>query len=200
MVECLPFNSPPPSPSLPNSLLNYVIESFLEKVSESLWHGYKQRGKPDLKYKQFGFINCLICSWDGWYRLIMIEYKLQWTMGKRTGRHMTCLAYALIVAKLIFSNSHANLPKSGVGEKCIFFFTNSPPLSSVYVCMVSLICYLPHICMPFIVAFSSGPSFGMKLLQYCTTTHVFLNSSLNPLDCWIAGRWREVRLKFRGRA
>ena len=35
----------------------------------------------------------------------------------------------------------------------------------------------------------------MKLLQYCTTTLVFLNSSLNPLDCWIAGRWRGVRLK-----
>ena len=62
-----------------------------------------------------------------------------------------------------------------------------PPLSSVYVCM-SLICYLPHICMPFTIAFSCGPSFGMKLLQYCTTTPVFLNSSLNPLDCWIAGR------------
>ena len=62
-----------------------------------------------------------------------------------------------------------------------------PPLSSVYVSIMSLICYLPHICMPFTVAFSSGPSFGMKLLQYCTTTPVFLNSSLNPLDCWIAG-------------
>ena len=62
-----------------------------------------------------------------------------------------------------------------------------PPLSSVYVCIMSLICYLPHICMPFTIAFSSGPSFGMKLLQYCTTTPVFLNSSLNPLDCWIAG-------------
>ena len=63
-----------------------------------------------------------------------------------------------------------------------------PPLSSVCVSIMSLICYLPHICMPFTVAFSSGPSFGMKLLQYCTTTPVFLNSSLNPLDCWIAGR------------
>ena len=63
-----------------------------------------------------------------------------------------------------------------------------PPLSSVYVSIMSLICYLPHICMPFTVAFSSGPSFGVKLLQYCTTTPVFLNSSLNPLDCWIAGR------------
>ena len=63
-----------------------------------------------------------------------------------------------------------------------------PPLSSVYVCIMSLICYLPHICMPFTVAFSSGPSFGMKLLQYCTTTPVFLSSSLNPLDFWIAGR------------
>ena len=57
-----------------------------------------------------------------------------------------------------------------------------------YVCIMSLICYLPHICMPFTVAFSSGPTFGMKLLQYCTTTPVFLNSSLNPLNCWIAGR------------
>lgn len=157
MDEFLPFN-PPPSPSLLNSLLNYVIEPFLENVSESLWHGYKQSNKADLEYKQFGFINCLICSWDGWYRLIMIEYKLQWTMGKRTGRHMTCLAYALIVAKLIFSNSKVICQKV---VKNAFFFTNSPPLPSVYVCMVSLICYLPHICMPFIVAFSSGPSFGV---------------------------------------
>ena len=135
---------PPPSPSLPNSLLNYVIESFLEKVSESLWHGYKQSSKPDLKYKQFGFINCLICSWDGWYRLIMIEYKLRWKMGKRTGRHMTCLAYALIVAKLIFSNSHANLPKSGVGEKCIFFpriHHHSHQFTYVW-CLWSAICHI----------------------------------------------------------
>ena len=31
------------------------IESLLEKVSESLWYGYKQGSKTDLTYKQFGF-------------------------------------------------------------------------------------------------------------------------------------------------
>ena len=185
----------PPSPSLPNSLLNYVIESFLEKVSESLWHGYKQSSKADLEYKQFGFINCLICSWDGWYRLIMIEYKLQWTMGKRTGRHMTCLSYALIVAKLIFSNSHANLPKSGVGEKCIFFheFTTTPISLRMY--GVSDLLFATYLYALYCGVFLWTKLWYMKLLQYCTTTLVFLNSSLNPLDCWIAGRWRGVRLK-----
>ena len=114
-------------------------------------------------------------------------------MGKRTGRHMMCLAYALIVAKLIFSNSHANLPKSG--EKCIFFyeFTTTPISLRMY--GVSDLLFATYLYALYCGVFLWTKLWYMKLLQYCTTTLVFLNSSLNPLDCWIAGRWRGVRLK-----
>ena len=58
-------------------------------------------------------------------------------------------------------------------------------MMSLYVCFVSTVCYLPHICTHFAIAFTSRPSTGIKHLHFYTLTLVFLNSSLNPvIYCW----------------
>ena len=58
-------------------------------------------------------------------------------------------------------------------------------IMAVYVCLVVQVCYLPHICSTFAVAFTSVPNTAVKHLYYYTLTLSFLNSSLNPLIyCW----------------
>ena len=58
-------------------------------------------------------------------------------------------------------------------------------IMAVYVCLVVQVCYLPHICSTFAVAFTSVPNTAIEHLRYYTLTLMFLNSSLNPLIyCW----------------
>ena len=58
-------------------------------------------------------------------------------------------------------------------------------IMAVYVCLVVQVCYLPHICSTFAVAFTSVSNTAVKHLYYYTLTLSFLNSSLNPLIyCW----------------
>ena len=58
-------------------------------------------------------------------------------------------------------------------------------IMAVYVCLVVQVCYLPHICSTFAVAFTSVSNTAVDHLYYYTLTLSFLNSSLNPLIyCW----------------
>ena len=58
-------------------------------------------------------------------------------------------------------------------------------IMAVYVCLVVQVCYLPHICSTFAVAFTSVSNTAVEHLCYYTLTLMFLNSSLNPLIyCW----------------
>ena len=58
-------------------------------------------------------------------------------------------------------------------------------IMAVYVCLVVQVCYLPHLCSVFAVAFTSLSNTAVEHLYYYTLTLSFLNSSLNPLIyCW----------------
>ena len=58
-------------------------------------------------------------------------------------------------------------------------------IMAVYVCLVVQVCYLPHLCSVFAVAFTSVSNTAVEHLYYYTLTLSFLNSSLNPLIyCW----------------
>ena len=54
-------------------------------------------------------------------------------------------------------------------------------IMAVYVCLVVQVCYLPHICSTFAVAFTSVSNTAVEHLYYYNLTLSFLNSSLNPL-------------------
>ena len=65
-------------------------------------------------------------------------------------------------------------------------------VTSVYVYLTFLVCYLPNICILWIVAVTSEPRFIIRVLHLYTITLLFLNSSLNPLIyCW---KMRHIRL------
>ena len=54
-------------------------------------------------------------------------------------------------------------------------------MASLYVYLVFIVCYLPHICVLIIIANLSEPTIDLQLLQFYTVTLLFLNSTLNPL-------------------
>ena len=65
-------------------------------------------------------------------------------------------------------------------------------VTSVYVYLTFLVCYLPNICILLIVAVTSEPRFVITVIHSYTMTLLFLNSSLNPLIyCW---KMRHIRL------
>ena len=58
-------------------------------------------------------------------------------------------------------------------------------MASLFVYLVFIVCYLPHICSLFIIAAISEPRIHVQHLQFYTITLPFLNSTLNPLIyCW----------------
>ena len=58
-------------------------------------------------------------------------------------------------------------------------------MASLYVYLVFIVCYLPHICVLIIIANLSEPTIDLQLLQFYTVTLLFANSTLNPLIyCW----------------
>ena len=54
-------------------------------------------------------------------------------------------------------------------------------MASLYVYLVFIVCYLPHICVLIIIANLSEPTIDLQLLQFYTVTLLFANSTLNPL-------------------
>ena len=54
-------------------------------------------------------------------------------------------------------------------------------MTSVYLYLVFIVCYLPNICVLIIIANISEPSNILRHLQFYTLTLAFLNSTLNPL-------------------
>ena len=54
-------------------------------------------------------------------------------------------------------------------------------MASLYVYLVFIVCYLPHICVLIIIANLSEPTIDLELLQFYTVTLLFANSTLNPL-------------------
>ena len=61
----------------------------------------------------------------------------------------------------------------------------STSLLYYYLYLVFLVCYLPQICMLFVIAGISEPSAALQSSFPYINTLVFLNSSLNPLFyCW----------------
>ena len=57
--------------------------------------------------------------------------------------------------------------------------------ASLFVYLVFIVCYLPHVCSLFIIAAISKPRIDVQHLQFYTITLPFLNSTLNPLIyCW----------------
>ena len=70
-------------------------------------------------------------------------------------------------------------------------------IMAVYVCLVVQVCYLPHICSTFAVAFTSVSNTAVEHLHYYTLTLSFLNSSLNPLIyCWKMKHVRHTIIGF----
>ena len=58
-------------------------------------------------------------------------------------------------------------------------------MTSLYVYLVFMACYLPNICRLFITAAIPEPRIDVKRLSFYTVTLMFLNSTLNPLIyCW----------------
>ena len=58
-------------------------------------------------------------------------------------------------------------------------------MTSLYVYLVFIACYLPNICRLFITAAIPEPRIDVKHLSFYTVTLMFLNSTLNPLIyCW----------------
>ena len=58
-------------------------------------------------------------------------------------------------------------------------------MASLFVYLVFIVCYLPHICSLFIIAAISKPRIDVQHLQFYTITLPFLNSTLNPMIyCW----------------
>ena len=58
-------------------------------------------------------------------------------------------------------------------------------MASLFLYLVFIVCYLPHICSLFIIVAISEPRINVQHLQSYTTTLPFLNSTLNPLIyCW----------------
>ena len=58
-------------------------------------------------------------------------------------------------------------------------------MASLFVYLVFIVCYLPHICSLFITTAISEPRIHVQHLQFYTITLPFLNSTLNPLIyCW----------------
>ena len=53
-------------------------------------------------------------------------------------------------------------------------------MASLYVYLVFIVCYLPHICVLIIIANLSEPTIDLQLLQFYTVTLLFANSTLNP--------------------
>ena len=57
--------------------------------------------------------------------------------------------------------------------------------ASLFMYLVFIVCYLPHVCSLFIIAAISKPRIDVQHLQFYTITLPFLNSTLNPLIyCW----------------
>ena len=54
-------------------------------------------------------------------------------------------------------------------------------MASLYVYLVFIVCYLPHICVLIIDANLSEPTIDLQHLQFYTGTLLFANSTLNPL-------------------
>ena len=76
------------------------------------------------------------------------------------------------------------------GEMNNFARLRKSALATFYVYLVFLLCYLPSACAFFVVAIF-GSSTGVKSYFICSTTVVFLNSSLNPvIYCW---KMRHIR-------
>ena len=70
-------------------------------------------------------------------------------------------------------------------------------IMAVYVCLVVQVCYLPHLCSVFAVAFTSVSNTAVEHLYYYTLTLSFLNSSLNPLIyCWKMKHVRNTIIGF----
>ena len=64
-------------------------------------------------------------------------------------------------------------------------------MASLFVYLVFIVCYLPHICSLFIIAAISEPRIDVQHLQFYTITLPLLNSTLNPLIyCW---RMKQIR-------
>ena len=62
-------------------------------------------------------------------------------------------------------------------------------MAAIYVCLVFMVCYLPFVCMLWIIAITSAPV--NIAIPFYTLTLLFLNSSLNPLIyCW---KMRHIR-------
>ena len=62
-------------------------------------------------------------------------------------------------------------------------------IAAIYVCVVFMVCYLPDLCMLWVIANNSEPV--NIAIQCYTLTLLFLNSSLNPLlFCW---KMRHIR-------
>ena len=58
-------------------------------------------------------------------------------------------------------------------------------MASLFMYLVFIVCYLPHICSLFITTAISEPRIHVQHLQFYTITLPFLNSTLNPLIyCW----------------
>ena len=58
-------------------------------------------------------------------------------------------------------------------------------MTSLYVYLVFIVCYLPNICVLIIIATNSEPRIDVNHLEFYTMTLLFLNSTLNPLIyCW----------------
>ena len=75
------------------------------------------------------------------------------------------------------------------GEMTNFARRRKSALAAFYVYFVFLLCYLPSACIFVVTSF--GSSTGVKAYFICSTTVVFLNSSLNPvIYCW---KMRDIR-------
>ena len=64
-------------------------------------------------------------------------------------------------------------------------------MTSLYVYLVFIACYLPDICVLIILASTSEPTIDLQHLQFYTVTLLFLNSTLNPLIYF----WRMKRIQ-----
>ena len=70
-------------------------------------------------------------------------------------------------------------PQNDQGE--IVLRKRKSAMASLFVYLVFIVCYLPHICSLFIIATISEQRNDVQLLWLYTLTLSFLNSTLNPL-------------------
>ena len=114
-------------------------------------------------------------------------------------RYFFCLYYKCITSlnvKLYLTlrhhiNQNQVLQVAQTGQRESVQRKRKSAMASLFVYLVFIVCYLPHICSLFIIAAISEPRIHVQHLQFYTITLPFLNSTLNPLIyCW---KMRQIR-------